>query len=115
MPPATLKAGLTGYSGPWLPTSSSKGDDGEGIPKGLLKAKTALVLNTSNTPEELELEVIGDPLERLWKHCICSFCGIPVCYRRMFGVVVTSTAEQRKAWLDEVRELTRYTFPTGVR
>ena len=45
--------------------------------KGLLKAKTALVFNTSNTPQERELEVVGDPLERLWKDCICSFLWNP--------------------------------------
>ena len=83
--------------------------------KGSLRQKQPLSLILQNTPQERELEVFGDPLERLWKDCICSFCGIPVCYRRMFGVVVTSTAEQRKAWLDEVRELTRSTFPTGIR
>jgi Putative NADPH-quinone reductase (modulator of drug activity B) len=50
-----------------------EGDDGGGIPEGLLKAKSALVFNTSNTPWERELEAFGDPLERLWKDCICSF------------------------------------------
>jgi hypothetical protein len=29
----------------------------------------------------------------------------------MFGVVVTSTAEQRKAWLEEARQLMLGTFP----
>ena len=83
--------------------------------KGLLKAKTALLFNISNTPQERELAVFGDLPERLWKDWVCPFCGIPVCYRRMFGGVVTSTAGQRNAWLDEVRELTRYTSLTGIR
>ncbi len=115
MPPAILKGWIDRVLRPGVAYQFLERDNGEGIPKGLLKAKTALVFNTSNTPQERELEVFGDPLERLWKDCICSFCGIPVCSRRMFGVVVTSTAEQRKAWLDEVRELARYTFPAGIR
>jgi len=115
MPPAILKGWIDRVLRPGVTYQFLEGDDGEGIPKGLLKAKKALVFNTSNTPRERELEVFGDPLERLWKDCICSFCGIPVCCRRMFGVVVTSTAEQRRAWLDEVRELTRYTFPAEIR
>ncbi len=78
---------------------------------GLLKAKAALVFNTSNTPQERELEVFGDPLERLWKDCICMFCGIPVVHRRMFSVMVTSTDRERRSWLDEVRTLTREVFP----
>jgi len=86
---------------------------GEGVPEGLLKAKAALVLNTSNTPEQRELDVFGDPLERLWKDCVCMFCGIPVFRRRMFGVVVTSTRVQRQSWLDEAGSLTREVFPPG--
>jgi NAD(P)H dehydrogenase (quinone) len=81
-------------------------DGGEGIPEGLLKAKAAFIFNTSNTPRERELEAFGDPLERLWKDCICSFCGVPAFHRKMLGVIVTSTGEQWKASLNEVRELT---------
>jgi putative NADPH-quinone reductase len=46
------------------------GDSGEGVPVGLLKAKAALVLNTSNTPDDREQSAFGDPLEVLWKRCI---------------------------------------------
>ncbi len=86
-------------------------DSGEGIPAGLLKAKAVVVFNTSNTPALREQETFGDPLERIWKDCIVSFCGVPVCHRRMFGVIVTSSDDQRKAWLAEVQELVRATFP----
>lgn len=44
-----------------------KEDNGGGLPIGLLKAKAALVFNTSNTPEEREQSVFGDPLQRIWK------------------------------------------------
>jgi len=88
-----------------------EGDNGEGIPEGLLAVRTALVFNTANTPPAREREVFGDPLERLWNDCIFSFCGVPVVHRRMFAVVVTSTAEERAGWLAEAAALTRQYFP----
>lgn len=81
-------------------------DAGDGIPVGLPAAKAVLVFNTSNTPAEREREVFGDPLVRTWKDAGVSFCGVPVFLRRMSGVVVASTEEQRTAWLNEVREIT---------
>jgi putative NADPH-quinone reductase len=88
-----------------------EGDRGEGVPVGLLKAKAALVFNTSNTPREREMEAFGDPLERLWKDCIFSLCGVPVIHRRMFSVVVTSTDDERRRWLEEVQSTVLGAFP----
>jgi putative NADPH-quinone reductase len=82
-----------------------EGDSGEGVPIGLLRAKAALVFNTSNTPEKREMEVFGDPLERLWRDCIFDLCGIKTFYRKMYRVIVTSTPGQRQAWLKDVREI----------
>ncbi len=82
-----------------------EGDGGEGVPKGLLKARAAVVFNTGNTPAAREREVFGDPLERLWRDCILAFAGIPRFERRLFGVVCTSTPEERAAWLDQARGL----------
>jgi putative NADPH-quinone reductase len=112
MPPAILKGWIDRVLRPGIAYRFAETDAGEGIPVGLLAAQAVLVFNTSNTPAEREQEVFGDPLERVWKDCIVSFCGVPRFHRRMFGVVVTSTEEQRKAWLDEVREITRDTFPS---
>jgi NAD(P)H dehydrogenase (quinone) len=111
MPPAILKGWIDRILRPGVAYRFEETDFGEGVPVGLLKAGAVIVFNTSNTPEVREREVFGDPLERIWKDCIVSFCGVPVCHRRMFGVVVTSTEEQRRAWLEEVRQLTRSTFP----
>jgi NAD(P)H dehydrogenase (quinone) len=111
MPPAIMKGWIDRVLRPGTAYRFYETDSGEGIPIGLLKAKGAVVFNTSNTPVSREQEVFGDPLERIWKDCIVSFCGVPVCYRRMFGVVVTSTEEQRKVWLDEVREMVKGAFP----
>jgi NAD(P)H dehydrogenase (quinone) len=113
MPPAILKGWVDRVLRPGVAYRFAETDSGEGIPEWLLTARAALVFNTSNTPAAREQEVFGDPLERLWKDCIFSFCGVPVFRRRMFSVIVTSTEGQRKAWLDEVREITRETFPSG--
>jgi putative NADPH-quinone reductase len=111
MPPAILTGWIDRVIRAGVAYRFCEGDNGGGVPEGLLRARAVLVFNTSDTPQERELEVFGDPLERIWNAAICTFCGIPVFRRRMFGVVVTSTADQRRTWLEEVRELTRETFP----
>lgn len=104
-PPAILKGWVDRVIRPGVAYEFGEGDSGEGIPIGLLKAKVALVFNTSNTPPERERDIFGDPLETIWKNCIFKFCGIEGFHRKMFGVVVTSTAEKRKQWLEEVKEI----------
>ena len=111
MPPAILKGWIDRVLRPGVAYRFAETDSGEGIPEGLLVAGVALVFNTSNTPAPREQQVFGDPLERLWKDCIFSFCGVPITRRRMFEVVVTSTEDQRLQWLTEARELVRATFP----
>jgi NAD(P)H dehydrogenase (quinone) len=111
MPPAILKGWIDRVLRPGVAYRFAETDGGEGIPIGLLKAKAVVVFNTSNTPAVREQEVFGDPLERIWRDCILSLCGVPEFYRKMFGVVVTSTEGQRKAWLDEVREMVKGAFP----
>jgi putative NADPH-quinone reductase len=77
----------------------------EGVPVGLLRARHALVFNTSNTLPQREKAVFGDPLETLWKNSVFSLCGVASVIRRMYAPVVGSTAEQRAAWLAEVKAL----------
>ncbi len=77
----------------------------EGIPVGLLRARHALVFNTSNTPPEREASTFGDPLELLWRRCVFGLCGVSSVIRRMYGPVAGSTPEQRSAWLREVSTL----------
>lgn len=88
-----------------------EGDSGEGVPVGLLRARSAIVFNTSNTQPEREERVFGDPLETIWRNCIFGLCGVPRMERRTFSVVVTSTAEQRARWLEDVGELVSRHFP----
>ncbi len=110
-PPAILKGWVDRVIRPGIAYEFLEGDGGEGVPVGLLKAKCALVFNTSNTPEERELAAFGDPLETLWKNCVFGLCGVPNVYRKTYSVVVTSTPEERRSWLADVREIVDKHFP----
>ncbi len=109
-PPAILKGWIDRVIRPGVAYEFKEGDSGEGVPCGLLKVKTALVFNTSNTPEEREQSVFGDPLETLWKNCIFGLCGVANVHRKTFSVMVTSTEMRREAWLQEAREMAIRTF-----
>ena len=109
-PPAVLKGWIDRVFRPGTAYRFEEGDSGEGVPIGLLKARAALIFNTSNTPEGREQSVFGDPLELIWKRCIFDLCGVKRVHRRTFSVVVTSTAEQRRQWLEEAQELARSVF-----
>ena len=110
-PPAILKGWCDRVLRPGVAYKFLEGDTGEGIPVGLLKARAALVFNTSNTPDERERIIFGDPLESIWKKCIFGLCGVRTFHREMFGVVVTSTHEQRKEWLARVKDVVTSCFP----
>jgi NAD(P)H dehydrogenase (quinone) len=110
-PPAILKGWVDRVIRPGIAYRFEDGDQGEGVPVGLLKAKAACVFNTSNTTPERETRVFGDPLETLWKNCVFGLCGVNTFHRETFSVVVTSTIEQRQKWLAEVRAAVRRCFP----
>ncbi len=104
-PPAILKGWIDRVIRPGVAYRFQEDDEGEGIPVGLLKARFAIVFNTANTPPERELKVFGDPLELIWKNCIFGLCGIPGFRREVFSVVVTSSPEKRREWLNRVEEI----------
>ncbi len=110
-PPAILKGWVDRVLRPGVAYQFVENDKGEGIPTGLLKAKTAIVLNTSNTQSKRELQVFGDPLEAIWKNCIFNLCGVKTFHRETFNVIVTSTVEQRQEWLQKVCKTLEIYFP----
>ena len=110
-PPAILKGWVDRVLRQGVAYTFDPDDNGGGLPIGLLKAKVGLVLNTSNTPDEREISVFGDPLERTWKSCIFSFCGVQVFDRIMFSVVADSSEEDRREWLVQAVELVNRHFP----
>ncbi len=110
-PPAILKGWVDRVVRPGVAYGFEQGDGGEGVPVGLLRARTAIVLNTSNTPAAREREAFGDPLEAIWKRCVFALCGVHDVRRRTYGVVVASTAEERAAWLADAAGLVADAFP----
>lgn len=109
-PPAILKGWIDRVFRPGVAYRFDEGDGGEGVPVGLLRARAAVVLNTSNTPDEREQRVFGDPLDRLWRRCVFDLCGVRTFHRRVFSVVVTSTQARRLAWVEEARQLCKGVF-----
>ncbi len=109
-PPAILKGWIDRVFRPGLAYRFEEDDSGEGVPIGLLRARAAVVLNTSNTPQAREQTAFGDPLEAIWRRCIFDLCGVRTFHRKMFAVVVTSTEQQRMRWIEEAKELCRSAF-----
>jgi len=112
-PPAILKGWVDRVIRPGVAYEFIEGDQGEGVPRGLLKARSAVVFNTSNTDPLREREVFGDPLELIWRDCIFGLCGVRDVTRRTFGIVVTSTEEQRQSWLREVADTVARIYPAA--
>ena len=55
--------------------------------------------------------VFGDPLEAIWKRCVFDLCGVKDVRRRIYGVVVTSSVEERRSWLADAASLVEQAFP----
>lgn len=110
-PPAILKGWVDRVLRENVAYTFPVGDNGGGLPIGLLKAKAGIVFNTSNTPEKRENEIFGDPLQRLWRDCIFDFCGVTTFERKMFRIIADSSAEQRERWLEEVKGVINKYFP----
>jgi len=110
-PPAVLKGWVDRVLRAGVAYRFNEGDGGEGVPVGLLRAKIAMIFNTSNTPIQREKNVFGDPLEQLWKYCIFHFCGVRHIFRKSYGVIVTSTPAERKRWLEDVGRNITEQFP----
>jgi NAD(P)H dehydrogenase (quinone) len=113
MPPAVLKGWIDRVLRPGTAYRFVEGDKGEGIPEGLLKAKAAVVFNTSNTSAGRESSVFKNPLDTLWKNCIFGLCGVKKVHRETFRIIVTSGEEKRREWLEEVRKTVKKYFPPG--
>ncbi|MFH0878167.1 MAG: NAD(P)H-dependent oxidoreductase [Lentisphaerota bacterium] len=111
MPPAILAGWIDRVLRPGQAYRFIEGDQGEGVPEGLLKAWAALVFNTANTTPAREEKVFGDPLQSIWEKCIFDLCGVKTFHRVTFTVVVTSTPKQRREWLDQVAQTVVQYFP----
>ncbi len=113
-PPAILKGWVDRVIRPGIAYEFLESDSGEGIPRGLLRAQAALIFNTSNTETQREKNIFGDPLATIWKNCIFGLCGVAGFHRRMFNIIVTSSDNERRNWLNSVRQDIDIHFPREV-
>jgi putative NADPH-quinone reductase len=109
-PPAILKGWIDRVFQEGVAYEFTGGGPG-GVPRGLLTGKTALVFNTSDTPDKREKEFFGDPLDLIWKKCLFEFCGISRYFRTTFCVMAESTLKQRQQWFAETEAITAKYFP----
>jgi putative NADPH-quinone reductase len=104
-PPALMKGWIDRVFAPDAAYGFAKGVDQGNVPVGLLTTKVALIVNTGNTPGPRERDVFGDPLERMWRDCILTYCGVRHVMRTLFGVIASSSDDERRAWLAEAAAL----------
>lgn len=109
-PPAILSGWLDRVLVPGVAYRLTTAD---GLPQGLLSIRTALILNTSDTPEERERADLGDPLELIWGRCVLPYCGVEHHVRHVFRPVVGSSDAQRRTWLSDTEAIGRTTFSEG--
>ncbi len=110
-PPAILKGWVDRVLRPGQAYRFESDGKGGSRSVGLLKARTALVITTANTPQEKEIECYGDPLDIFWRKVVCGLCGIANCQRLIFTPVIVSSLEQRQGWLAAVQTKTAELFP----
>jgi NAD(P)H dehydrogenase (quinone) len=110
-PPAILKGWIDRVFRPGIAYEFRESDQGDGVPIGLLKTKTGIIFNTSNTSEAREIDVFKDPLETIWKNCIFDLCGIKNFYRKVFRIIIISSKQERTTWLKEVDCIIEQYFP----
>lgn len=106
-PPAIL--------GGWLdrilvPGVAYRLDDAGGAPEPLLSLRRLLVVNTSDTTEDRERTLFGDPLDAIWRRCLAPYLGEPEVRRVVLRVVADADDDRRAAWLDDVEAEVRTLF-----
>jgi putative NADPH-quinone reductase len=103
-PPAILKGWVDRVLRPGRAYNFVPDGKGGGQAVGLLKIRAVLVVTTANNPQEREVAAYGDPLEVFWKQVVFGICGITNVRRLVFSPVITSSPDQRAAWLEETRQ-----------
>jgi 1,4-dihydroxy-2-naphthoate polyprenyltransferase len=70
--------------------------------RGLLSGKSALIVNTMDTPPWIHRWLLRAPGTRMMRLAVLGFCGIQDVHSVSFGPVRDSTSDERSAWLEEV-------------
>jgi NAD(P)H dehydrogenase (quinone) len=114
-PPAMMKGWIDRVFAEEAAFTFAKGTNQGDEPIGLLKMRAALVLNTGNTVAEREQNHFGDPLDRMWRRCILNLCGVQEVSRALFGVVTSSSPDQRANWLQQAEVMARDVHQVAAR
>lgn len=109
MPPAILTGWVNRIV---VPGVAYRLADATGHPEPLAPIQDLFVINTSDTTDEREETLYGDPLASIWGRCVAPYLGGPRVTRRVLRPVTNASAEQRSHWLDEIDALTARTFGT---
>lgn len=107
MPPAILTGWVNRVV---VPGVAYRLADATGYPEPLAPIQQLFVVNTSDTTDEREETLYGDPLASIWGRCVAPYLGGPRVTRRVLRPVTDSSPEQRAAWLDEIGVLTTEAF-----
>lgn len=84
--------------------------DATGHPEPLAPIANLFVVNTSDTTDERERDLYGDPLASIWGRCVAPYLGGPRVTRKVLRPVTDASDEQRTMWLDEIEALITETF-----
>jgi len=104
-PPAILSGWLDRIL---VPGVAYRLDDAGGAPESLLALEHLFVVNTSDTTEDRERSLFGDPLDAIWRRCLAPYLGEPEVTRLVLRVVADAGSDRRALWLDDVEgEVTR--------
>lgn len=109
MPPAILTGWIDRVV---VPGVAYRLAEATGYPEPLAPIERLLVVNTSDTTDEREETLYGDPLASIWGRCVAPYLGGPQVTRRVLRPVNGATQQQRATWLDEVAALTQEAFRT---
>jgi putative NADPH-quinone reductase len=111
MPPAILTGWIDRVV---VPGVAYRLADATGHPEPLAPIARLVVVNTSDTTDEREETLYGDPLASIWGRCVAPYLGSPQVTRRVLRPVTDATDEQRTAWIDEIGALAGEVFgPTS--
>ena len=82
----------------------------KGFPVGLLKGKSARLINTMDSPVPIYKLLIGNPNKKLMARSILNFCGIKKVKISYFGSVKMSTQGTKNAWTYKAYEIGKKEF-----
>ena len=113
-PPAILKGWMDRVLRPSVAYRFEEDAMGRSRPVGLLNIRTAVIINTASMAHEQEVELLGDPLDVVWRKAVLGLCGVHDVRRLAFGPMGAVTLQMRERWLEQVAETMVAAFPAKL-